>query len=580
MQRRKTDPSTFVSQLPLVPNSSTYQRLPSTSKRNRKHNGLLIFFYIVVFVMAMSSFTMVSIGRQNNLNYNVKSGGKEAKPPTSATNGLGEAMKPHHSAQTTKTATEEMLAQPSSNVDGEKALKKKLKKIMELQRQGKEKDALISTRYIGEDIQYWISNNKPEAEKEEWNKEMKRRTDLMKNQPWYNLDHSNNKLKSQEINSGSSNGGDITMKTYAKPTTLAGNSSQVLLKPTFGTHRSTSDAVFAFAEGYDILIYLCFIQSLVKTGFSGDLVISVSAISEMKPGVEEYLRSKDGKGGVNIVVYTTKWICYNGKGEKQIGSREGVHKCQADGIYGQMKDGKMEVLDDAREARPVATARYELYWAWSLQYENDSWLMLIDSRDTYFQRNPFDDLSKLYSTRKKEKGGRLLLFAENAASTKIKDSSFNSNWLRTAYGKEVIKPFQDQPVICSGSTMGEKIALESYLRAMVTQFDETKCKLKGCDQGFHNYLYYSKSLHHVSGISEVKVFQQGTGIVNNLGLLRTKPLKEWKVLDADNTVLNWDGSVSAVAHQFDRDGDLNKIIKAKKAIFRSEWSQYQKLNRS
>ena len=126
MQRRKTDPSTFVSQLPLVPNSSTYQRLPSTSKRNRKHNGLLIFFYIVVFVMAMSSFTMVSIGRQNNLNYNVKSGGKEAKPPTSATNGLGEAMKPHHSAQTTKTATEEMLAQPSSNVDGEKALKKKL----------------------------------------------------------------------------------------------------------------------------------------------------------------------------------------------------------------------------------------------------------------------------------------------------------------------------------------------------------------------------------------------------------------------------------------------------------------------
>ena len=128
--------------------------------------------------------------------------------------------------------------------------------------------------------------------------------------------------------------------------------------------------------------------------------------------------------------------------------------------------------------------------------------------------------------------------------------------------------------------MGEKIALESYLRAMVTQFDETKCKLKGCDQGFHNYLYYSKSLHHASGISEVKVFQQGTGIVNNLGLLRTKPLKEWKVLDADNTVLNWDGSVSAVAHQFDRDGDLNKIIKAKKAMFRSEWSQYQKLNRS
>ena len=56
-------------------------------------------------------------------------------------------------------------------------------------------------------------------------------------------------------------------------------------------------------------------------------------------------------------------------------------------------------------------------------------------------------------------------------------------------------------------------------------------------------------------------FEQGKGIINNLGLLRSKPLRDWGVLDDKNNVLNWDGSISAVAHQFDRDDELNKHLK-------------------
>ena len=57
--------------------------------------------------------------------------------------------------------------------------------------------------------------------------------------------------------------------------------------------------------------------------------------------------------------------------------------------------------------------------------------------------------------------------------------------------------------------MGEQVAIESYLRGMVKQFDDTKCKLKGCDQGFHNYMYYSGGLKNVEGVREVEVFGQG-----------------------------------------------------------------------
>ena len=143
----------------------------------------------------------------------------------------------------------------------------------------------------------------------------------------------------------------------------------------------------------------------------------------------------------------------------------------------------------------------------------------------------------------------------------IGKSSFNSRWLKEAYGMDKVQSFFEKPIICSGSTMGQKVAMEPYLRAMISQFDETKCKLKGCDQGFHNYLYYSNSLFSLKGIREVVEFEQGKGIINNLGVLRTKPLREWGILNDENTVLNWDKSVSAVAHQFDRDDELNKHLK-------------------
>lgn len=110
--------------------------------------------------------------------------------------------------------------------------------------------------------------------------------------------------------------------------------------------------------------------------------------------------------------------------------------------------------------------------------------------------------------------------------------------------------------------MGERIAIESYLRAMVAQFDETQCMVKGCDQGFHNYLYHSKLLQRTKGVGKIVIYEQGKGIINNLGLLRTKPLRDWGLFDVESgKVLNWNGSLSAVVHQFDRDDELNKYVK-------------------
>ena len=134
-------------------------------------------------------------------------------------------------------------------------------------------------------------------------------------------------------------------------------------------------------------------------------------------------------------------------------------------------------------------------------------------------------------------------------------------------------------MICSGSTAGEQVAIESYLRAMVLQFDETKCKKKGCDQGFHNYLHYYYKLLGKSGISQVIVYDQGKGAVNNLGAMKEKPLTEWGILDTTtNLVSNWDKSISPVIHQVDRDTELRMISNAKRREYVKKWKDERELS--
>lgn len=144
---------------------------------------------------------------------------------------------------------------------------------------------------------------------------------------------------------------------------------------------------------------------------------------------------------------------------------------------------------------------------------------------------------------------------------------------------------QDKPTICSGATMGEQVALETYLRAMVNEFDETEIKLMGADQGFHNYLYYSGKLQHALRIRSITVFDQGRGIVNNMGAMRTKELQEWgngnmvqeeEKKNGEKIVLNWDGKPSPVIHQFDRFKPLSEYVYKKKTKqLQQEWQEQQ-----
>uniref|UniRef100_A0A7S4ELX4 Nucleotide-diphospho-sugar transferase domain-containing protein n=1 Tax=Pseudo-nitzschia australis TaxID=44445 RepID=A0A7S4ELX4_9STRA len=361
---------------------------------------------------------------------------------------------------------------------------------------------------------------------------------------------------------------------FPKPTyPLNDPDAVVVVEPQIGQHRPEQDAVMAYAEGYTVEYYMCFIETLRATGFDGDIVFATSEYDLLKPNVLEYLKMQK-----NLVVYIHKLDCFEADGltpSKRIekrGAADVFQMCLLNDVYGKKdKDGKViETAKDPRIGRVVATLRYEWYWIWAQHYNPDSWIMLVDARDSIFQTNPFKDLPR-------QQNGLLYFFGENAEATRIGKSTKNRNWILRSYGLDVLNALTNKPTICSGSTMGEQIAIETYLKALVNEWDETDIKMTGADQGFHNYLYYSGKLANSQNITKLVVWEQGKGIINNLGALRTKPFWEWGFYNnKTKQVYNWDGTLSPVAHQWDRDKDMHTYYMQKHRKWKESFQEEQR----
>lgn len=288
---------------------------------------------------------------------------------------------------------------------------------------------------------------------------------------------------------------------FPKPTDVIVQ-GQPALQPYSGKHRPDQDAVFAYASEYKLEYYVTFIESLLATGYPGDIVLSVSQINIDDPSTKKYLESVP-----NLVLYVPELVCYNFEGEAVESAKGGIRTCQCHHLYA---DANGTPLEDPRPARTIATIRYELYWLWTQHYHKDRWILLVDARDTFFQTNPFDSVPR--NTDPTLQSGLLYFFGENVDATRLGKSKSNNKWLTNAYGDLVAEAMREKPTICSGATLGEQVALEAYARAMSAEYDDTRVVLMGADQGFHNFLYYSGKLRHAEAIHDIVVFDQGMGM--------------------------------------------------------------------
>jgi hypothetical protein len=158
-------------------------------------------------------------------------------------------------------------------------------------------------------------------------------------------------------------------------------------------------------------------------------------------------------------------------------------------------------------------------------------ILLTDVRDVLFQADPFDpDVAELE------------VVLEDPSMT-LDDQPNNRRWLAGLYGPDVLVALRGLTASCSGTVAGQRAGILRYLAEMRAAISWRRRPLGSHDQGIHNYLLRNGQF------GEPLIVENGSGRVLTMGgMTRVRER-------SDGTVLNEDGSVPAVLHQYDRDPD-------------------------
>ena len=261
--------------------------------------------------------------------------------------------------------------------------------------------------------------------------------------------------------------------------------------------------IFGLCSGYNFAILKPLIKSLRNTSFKGDIVLFVSNISEAtKKALSDH--------NVILIEYVDTFPYF-------------------------VKDPELQKwLPDELKGKYLSpnSLRYVFYQAFLLANKGKySWILHTDTRDVIFQGDPF----AYY----KEPG--VYCFLEDA-NFRIKDNKHNTYWIKHGFGEEVFAQMANEPISCSGVTLGSEEAFLYYLDRIVAYI----CLLTntgGLDQGIHNYLIFTNQ------ITDLHLIADDEGPVTTLTTF--KPYSAIKFSDRGE-LINKKGEVLPIVHQYDR----------------------------
>ncbi len=178
--------------------------------------------------------------------------------------------------------------------------------------------------------------------------------------------------------------------------------------------------------------------------------------------------------------------------------------------------------------KEISTKRFFFFYEF-LKKNKFQNIFLCDSRDVYFQSNPFDFPYK----------SDINFFLEDR---KIKECPINSKWIIRTYGAQIFNEIGEEIIMCAGTVMGTQEKIIEYLFLVSNQISKFKYKKRikylltfrpdkegrGVDQGHVNYLvrkkfikncsFYSNSSGPVATIFYLKeiLFDQNLRLLNDL----------------------------------------------------------------
>jgi len=190
---------------------------------------------------------------------------------------------------------------------------------------------------------------------------------------------------------------------------------------------------------------------------------------------------------------------------------------------------------------PIPSTRFIAY----RQYLQNlsSWYdecFVCDVRDIIFQTNPFDTTDQ-----------SPIAFYEEHAAHKLCNCQYNRPWIEEAYGKKAVATWGQNTAICSGATHLRGEGIFTYLDLMVEHIKQTNTTTPGVDQAIHNYIGYNLD------VPGLRIIPQTQAQVLNIG---TTPFDQL-AFNSDGLLLNAQGQLAAVVHQYDRHGEhFNSLL--------------------
>ena len=195
----------------------------------------------------------------------------------------------------------------------------------------------------------------------------------------------------------------------------------------------------------------------------------------------------------------------------------------------------------------INNLRYSLYEEYLVDKLNKYNMALhIDIRDSIFQKDIFEFYKNEDS------------FLGIALEEGNMDDKYARPWMKHQYGEEMYEELKNKTIICSGTiwgTVDKFYELSKYIWAEIKSKSPYDINIH--DQTADNYLIYHKKMFNDCIISS-DIY---SGPVMTVAILEGKG-KEF-LLDSENNILNFNGQVAAVIHQYDRFPKLAKIVRKK-----------------
>lgn len=316
-----------------------------------------------------------------------------------------------------------------------------------------------------------------------------------------------------------------------------------------------SATVMGMATNYDLSVYQRFVGSLRATGYIGNIILGIdhSTVATTPDEIIQYLTQQ------NVTIHTVEWT-----------------NC----TYYNKRNPFFQNLPPCIKEYPNIKprwSRFPLLARWLQACDTCTGpVLLTDVRDVYFQQDPFVNTTIQ----------GLQVFQEDPRIT-------TAHWItsRPIGQCKNLKFRNDMPMLCSGTTVGTRVAMLKYLEVMYAEMNvwaaskECRVSIDGDDQAIHNYLFYTGQLPFAKSIPN-----RSGGIVNTVGKIGavigqehiqrisqernlTKAQaqlvpydgannntngtwigKHYNVTDDHGYFIESDGSRSRVVHQWDRFG--------------------------